>query len=677
MDNKTRKILAEIPLPGTGDIDNPIVYTTYKPIDGIHDIFNAELPKKEQKWIRPSFPNFSALSKKECQEIYIREIKRIKHGVYVWINGTLTYLPGKYYFYLTHWKLKESDSDYAIYTVTQRNLFYFFDLCDKDKKCVGAIVFSCKRLGKSEMAQAEMFADALLSDSGRYIVQALNDDEAIAIFEKTHYANESLHESLPIWKYKFSKTDPPDENLVPFSRATKTDSITWKSIDGADSRDTVQFNVRPTKLAGIQGKKIKRGFLDEFASLEPKKDMTLKNWHSKAIAQSTENAGNTVKGKIWLIATAENITSGAIADAQDIWDLSAEDKKTANGFTISKLRRMFIDTCLGGRDEFIDEYGTPLYEKYSQVWQNEFDARPDAERALYVHENPRTIEHVFDLNREGGLEADVKEIIKLRKEELKTSIAPLFDITKYNNEIKLTPTKKEGQFTIEMFEDVKEHHVYRVGLDGTSSAKNSTNKKANGEETGNTKSKYAVVVSRLSGDDGYVDVANYFVRPEKRYLAEKVALWLCEHYNKYGKCRGYPERNASAGSTLTDLFEAEGKQRILIRQLKHHNTDKLDEKKGGAYGIYIDGPNKDYRTSIMNKAGRLFGHRINSKRLCENLLIYGSNNADLADAWGVMTMAWGNFDPDTQKERKQIEEKPKEERLTLKMVDGKLMHVWE
>lgn len=653
-----RKALRTIILHGTEDETTGfkgLEYTIYKPVDGIHEIFNADLPKKDQVWIRPTFPDFSTLSKKECIDIYIREIKRIKYGVYVWINGELTYITGKYYGTLTHWKLKESSSNYFLYTETQRDVFYLFDLCDKDPKCAGAIIFSMKRFGKSELAQAEMFFDSLLSDSGIYIVQALNDDEAADIFLKTHYANEHLHETLPIWKYKISKTDPPADNLVALRRESKIDAITWKSADGIEGNNEVNFMVKPTKLSGIQGKKIKRGFFDEFASLKPVKDMTLRNYHAKLIGQVTEDFGSQVLGMGWLIATAENIGSESLVEAREIWDNSDETKKDANGYNLSMMKRMFIPYYLGGRSsEFIDIYGKPKIEEAKAWYANKIASMSDTAKAIFRRQNPETIADVFEFEYDGGLEADVVEILKQRERELLRSVQPKFNISKYNNEIILNPTKEYGQFTVEIFEHPEEHHLYRVGLDATSTSVNSTNKKENGGEVGKLKSEFAVVVHKITGDNQYVDVANICVRPEKRYLIEKAALWLCMYYNKFNGCRAYPERNASAGSTLTDLFESEGQQRILIHQLKKHNTEKLLEKLTDGFGIYIDGNNKPYRTSIMNKYLRLFGHKINSLRIVRDLLRYGLYNTDLADAYGVGNMACGNFDPENQKPKKEV-----------------------
>jgi hypothetical protein len=665
MSNK-RKLLYSAKLEGTNSDgeEDFLYYDVYEPIEGLHDVFNVDLPKKEQKWSRLVFPNFEKCTKQQNEEIYTREIRRIKHGVYFWNNGKLNYVTGTHYAAMVHWKLLESETDYFKYTRIQRDIFYFMDLCVKDPKSVGGIIFSLKRLGKSEMMQIEMFVDALLSEKGRYIFQALSDTEAKKNFEKTFYANRSLHESLPITKWDDTKKaikNRNNDNLIVFSRETLTGGIKWTSIDNDATTDNIDFSVKPTKLSGIQGQKIKRASLDEFASLEKKDEMSLSAWHSKAYAQTTEDSGSKVVGKMWLIATAENIESDSLLEAQQIWDDSAPNTKDKNGFTPSGLKRMFIPFYLGGRGEdFLDEYGEPRIEKAIEFWENKMAGLTDKGKQLYSHQNPRDITHVFDIDTDGGLEADVIEIYKKRLKELQGTPQPKYNIFRdpKTKEIELRPLKegeKEGDLTVELFELVQEHHVYRGGIDGTSTAMNSTNKTDSGKEKGKTKSKFSYVIRRTTGDDPYRDVANIFVRPEKRHMVEKGALWLSMYFNKHKGLKAYPERNASAGSTLTDLYEAEGQQSILIRELVRHNTDKLQEKSGNAYGIYIEGNNKDYRTSVKNKFGRIHGHKTNSIRLCEDQLIYGLKNSDLADADGVCNMACGNFDPESQTEKKKKE----------------------
>ena len=680
-----KKKLYSIKLEGTNSDgeDDYLYYDVYEPTEGVHDILNSkDLPKKDQKWVRPTFPIFEYCTKHENIELYKREIKRMTYGVYFYNNGKLTYVTGVHYAAMVHWKLKESDVDYFKYTRTQRDIFYFMDLCAKDTKCVGGIVFSLKRLGKSEIMQIEMFVDALLSEHGRYIFQGLNYDEARENFAKTFYANEHLHESLPItfWdETKVTLKKNPKENLLIFLRETLTNGIVWRAIDGKSSTDNIDFGVKPTKLSAIQGKKIRRAALDEFASLEKKDEMTLSNWHSKAHAQTTQDSGSVVVGKMWLIATAENINSDSLDEAKQIWDDSAPNKIDANGFTPSGLKRMFIPFYLGGRGgEFMDEYGEPRIDIAIKFWENRCNSLSDAARIKYQHENPKTIEHVFNIDKNVGLELDVIEIIKHRKKELTGKPQFKYTIKRINGEIIVEPAEKseyDGQFTFEMFEPPLEHHKYRIGVDATSTAKNSTNKNEAGKELGKEKSKFALVVYKITGDNQYVDVANFFVRPEKRHLVEKTALYICMYYNKFGGARAYPERNASAGSTLTDLFEGEGQQRILLRQLRSHNIDKIIEKSGDAYGIYIDGNNKDYRTSAMNKFYRLFGYKINSLRLCENLLIYGTDNADLADAAGVGVLSCGNFEPDKQVKKKS-EPQPQQTMKYQMNEKGQIVRVW-
>jgi hypothetical protein len=678
----SRKKLYSVKLEGTNSDgeEDYLYYDVYEPIEGVHDVLNDKnLPKNEQKWIRPTFPIFENCTKHENFEIYKREIRRMKYGVYFWNNGKLIYVTGVHYAGMVHWKLMESKTDYFIYTRTQRDIFYFMDLCVNDPKCVGGIIFSLKRLGKSEIMQLEMFVDALLSDKGRYTFQGLNFVEAKKNFAKTFYANKHLHESLPVTKFDETKKSIKNrerDNLIVFSREELTNGIIWTAVDTKTTTDNIDFGVKPSNLSGIQGQKLKRASLDEFASLEKDGEMTLESWHSKAYAQTTEDSGSVVVGKIWLIATAENITSDSLKDARQIWDDSAPNKVNLNGFTPSGLKRMFVPFYLGGRGAgFLDEFGEPKIEVAIKYWENEMASRSESAAVLYSHQNPRTIEHVFNIDKDGGLELDVIAIIEHREKELRKVVRPLYDISYYNKEVKFSIAGQEGQMTVEKYEDVMEHHKYRVGVDATSTDKNSTNKNSAGAESGKEKSKFAIVVSRITGDGQYVDVANYWIRPEKRHLAEKIALWLCMYYNKYGGCRVYPERNASAGSTLTDLFQAEGQQRLLIKQLVRHNTDRLEEKGANAYGIYIDGNNKDYRTSIMNKALRLYGHRINSHRLCLDLLKYGLKNSDLADAWGVMAMSWGNFDPETEKK----EEKPKIVHQRRRMVEqnGVSVYIYE
>jgi hypothetical protein len=649
---KQVNILYKYNLEGTDNLE----YIVYKP-QPYHEIFNADLPKKQQKWKREDTPNFDNLTKKECADYFKREILRIKHGVYVWINGDLIYITGKHYFALTHWKLKESTTDYLIYTKTQRNIFYFFDLCENDSKCVGGIVFSLKRLGKSELAQAEMFADAILSDSGVYVVQALNDDEAIDIFGKTHFANEHLHETLPVWMFKHTKASPPSDNLVVLNRHTTSDSIVWKSADGKSATDAINFMVKPTKLSGIQGKKLKRAFLDEFASLKPVKDMTLANWHSKAVAQCTEDFGSRVLGKLWLIATAENMTSESLADAQIIYDDSAEDRKDENGFTPSTLKRMFIPYYLGGRGEqFIDEYGNPKIEEAKKWYSNKIKGLSEGARVLFRRQNPESMDDVFAPMDNGGLETDCVEILTdhLRNLQKIRHTLPIQYVNLYmdNGELSRTQKKAESEEEqakwIEIIEDPKPNVTYVVGVDGTNTSKQTS-------ETIKKKSKFAIVVKKLFqgvDHDNYMTVANYAVIPEKMEDLIKMVYYLTIMYNKFDKCTVMAEGNVGIGDAIVSYFTQMGVLKLLRKQPKYFGTESKEVK--NRYTVYADEHVNKESLRLLNIWVRRHGRNEKSTRIIKDWIKVGTTNTDFASASRVALLGCGNFDPETQKVKKAV-----------------------
>lgn len=600
-------------------------------------VYNEEKPKKQQKWERPKPPNFDLMMPDEKQEYQLRELFRLENGYHFYNNGELTYLTGSHYGFLTHWDL--GGGVYPSYRWVHGQVSYVQDIIKKDNNCYGLVGYTQKRFGKSEMIPSRMLFDSILQQKASYFLQATKDDKAKALFQRTLQAFLSLGKTLP---YIYQHTYTADSI---FFRQYQTIKRSSKKVEFKDGNYT-RIEALPSKITSIQGEKITEYFLDEFASQE---QMDMEQLFQTLIAQCTEGIKDII-GKIWMISTVENAKSKSVPFSENLWNTSNPLNRDSNGRTESGLYRMLIPYYLSD-PSFIDEYGNPKIEESKKFFFNMCQGASDTKVALLKRQYPTVIDDIFDLNKEGGLELDVIEIIKHRKKELLT--APQFKhiIKRINGDIIVDPADPkdyDGQFTFEMFEPPLEHHKYRIGVDATSTAKNSTNKNESGKEVGKEKSKFALVVHKITGDNQYVDVANYFVRPEKRHLVEKAALWICMYYNKYGGARAYPERNASAGSTLTDLFEGEGQQKILLRQLRSHNTDKLIEKSGDAYGIYIDGNNKDYRTSVMNKYYRLFGHKINSLRLCENLLIYGTDNADLADAAGVGTLACGNFEPDKQ-----------------------------
>lgn len=646
---------------GESDVEPKNMF--YECPEPFEPVYNKDLPKKQQRWERPKDPNFSHMTVEEKQNYQLKELFRLENGFHFYNNGELVYLTGAHYGFLKHWDL--GGGVYPKYRWSHAQLAYLQDICKKDSNCYGLVAYTQKRWGKSEMIPSRMLFDSLLKPKASYFLQATKDDKAQALFQRTLNAFLSLNNSLP---YIYQHTYKNDSIFFRQNQTIKrsSDKVTFK--DGNYTR----IEALPSKITSIQGERVTEYFLDEFASQEL---MDMEQLFQTLIAQCTEGTKDII-GKLWMVSTVENGKAKAVPFSKELWYASDINKRNANGRTQSGLYRMLIPYYLSD-PSFIDDYGNPQVEEAKSYFANMCEGLSDSKRALLKRQFPERVEDIFDINRSGGLEIDVIETLRLREKQLRGTPSPMYKVHRNpsTKEISLNPMDKgeeANEFSCEIFEQPQEHHLYRVGLDATSTDISSTNKNADGSEKGKVKSKYALVIHRITGDNQYVDVANICIRPDKRTMVEKAALWLCMYYNKFGGLRTYPERNASAGSTITDLFEAEGQQKLLIRQLTKHNTDKLLEKSGNAYGIYLDANNKDYRTSVMNKYLRLYGHKINSLRIVQDLLIYGSENSDLSDAYGVGCMACGNFDPETQNTAK---EKVKSQMWTSKYVNGQFK--WE
>ena len=646
---------SEIEIPGTDGL-------TYKIPKPFEEIANADLPKKKQKWVKPVVPDFTRMSMDEKQAYQERELTRMALGYHFYNNGELTYLTGAHYGLLTHIDL--GGNIYPDFRWSHMMMSYLQDKIVNDPDCYGLTAFTMKRWGKTVMMPSRMLIRSLLTEVGNFYIQATKDDKAEEVFDIIKRAFLALQKTLPfIYDHTYSNKHLHFRQTQTIKRAS--DKVKYKE------ENLIKIEPLPSKITSIQGAKITEDFLDEVASQEI---MDMEQLFNTLVAQCTVGTKDIV-GKIWMVSTVENAKSKAVPFAENLWNESNPQERDANGRTQSGLYRLLMPFYLSD-PSFIDEYGMPKIEDSKQYFYNMLDAASETRKAILKRQFPEITDDIFDVNRSAGLELDVVQVLKKRKTELVSKHTKLFDISFYSGEVVLSPTGKYGQLTIELFEQVQEHHQYRIGIDAASTAINSVNKDSKGNELGDKKSEFSIVVHKITGgEEQYTDVANFCVRPEKRSMAEKVALWLSMYFNKYGNCKVYPERNASAGSTLTDLFEENGQGRLMLKQLKVHNSDRVIERSSAAAGVYMDGNNTVYKTSVMNKYLRLYGHKVNSMRIIDSLLKYGIENADLADAYGVGLMACGSFDPEAPKKEKK--ETPRQLRRVFKIVDGKVTEVWE
>lgn len=602
------------------------------------DIFGYNIKKKkEQMWNMGIIPKFHLMSSQEKDSYQETELMRFAKGAHFMNNGKIEYLSPVHYMFLRHWDL--GGGTYPNFIQAQQYLGWFMHLCRIDDRCAGGYVLAPKRIGKTEFVPCEFLCDAMLQTKATYIIQAQNDTKAKKVFRRISSAFYSLKRTMP-YMYEYHTT----KNEILFKKQVTNKSTTKKQTEEEFAvSNHVSIGSYPSKIDFIQGETVRGYFLDEGCSQE---QMSLKDIHEKASAQCRKGISKII-GKEWHISTPENAESKALEYAEQMWNESDHTKRNKNGMTDSGLYRMLIPYYASDQ-EFVDEYGYPREEECKRYFINKYNSASEGSKPVLRRQYISDAGDCFQVINGGSLEPEVQEIYKNRLSELidTKQPQPLYVISYYNKEVVLkpiaTPTVDELPLTVEMFQRVQPDLIYRIGVDGTATDNNSSD----GSNAG--KSEFAIIVDVISGDDPYTDVANYVFRPENRTIAEKVAAWLAIYYNTYGNCKVYPERNAGVGSSLASLFINMGIEKLLIRRLREHNIEKMEEKAADGYGIYMDNNNKITRTSAMNRHGRLYGHRTKSIRLCKSMLIYGKSNADLADARGVSVLSFGNFDPETK-----------------------------
>jgi hypothetical protein len=140
------------------DIYGTLVYTP----DNIpeHLIEGYNLPREEQYWKRKELPDIfddvdydkdgNAILNYEQQAYASIEVERCKKGYYLYINGHVTYITGKYYFYLQWWKLE--DDIYPDYRSADRRYFLFMNHWENVLWCLGIGRGKKRREGASSQA---------------------------------------------------------------------------------------------------------------------------------------------------------------------------------------------------------------------------------------------------------------------------------------------------------------------------------------------------------------------------------------------------------------------------------------------------------------------------------------------------------------------------------------------
>jgi len=329
------------------------------------DILNYNKRKELQKWDRKPLPDelIKTETEKEFRSFgenfvnkhlpYINnEFEKRSKGVWFYNNGEATYLTGRNYMFVQWSKLQHKY--YPDYRYPQRVLYYHWEACVADNRCLGQCYCKNRRSGYSTMDS---------SDNVDYGTQT--ESAAVGMMSKTSADAKKKFTKMvvPIYKhYPFffkpiqdGTTNPKVE--LAFREVSRRITSQEKGTKKSDEGLNTSITHHTTTLNSMDGDEINKMSLDEigkFAKECPFDDY----WQ---IAKECLVKGEEVVGKVMAGSTANAHDKGGAEFKSIFYDSKLETRDLDTQQTISGLYSLFIpaEYNLSG---YFDQYGNCILE---------------------------------------------------------------------------------------------------------------------------------------------------------------------------------------------------------------------------------------------------------------------------------------------------------------------------
>jgi hypothetical protein len=342
-----------------------------------NEIIGYGLPYEEQKFKRPFIPpKLFELNKnkkinlfekatilKDDPEYYKEEIDFIQtewdrriNGVWYYINGKPTYIPGLFYFYLTSWYLERG---YPIYRDRDRKFFIFSEFCENDDKCFGFIYPKHRREGATTKAACWNYEYVSRRNRVRGGIQSMTDPHAELVFQKHIVPS---WKKLPFWyKPVFEGSTNPKSELsfnAPALRMTRTN---MGSDEMEDLESVIDFGASGEGV--YDASRLERYHGDEIG-----KTKTVNVYKRHLVVRQCLSELDKIIGKSIYTSTAGEMTKGGGQQFKQLIEASNYYDRDDNGRTTSGLYVLFIPADEGF---IVDEFGNSKKEESKQYLLNE------------------------------------------------------------------------------------------------------------------------------------------------------------------------------------------------------------------------------------------------------------------------------------------------------------------
>jgi hypothetical protein len=341
------------------------------------EILNYGLEHKDQKFYRPEMPkkllelnkrkDLSDLEKgeilKEDPEYYKEEIEFIAqewerriNGVWYYINGKPTYIPGVFYFYLTAWFLERS---YPKYRDRDRKFFIFAEFVENDPDCFGFIYPKHRREGATTKAACWNYEYISRRRRVRGGIQSKTETDGQMVFQKHIVAG---WRKLPFWyRPVFEGSTNPAARLSLSAPPVKV----TRSNMGLDNMDDLESSIdyMSSTEGAYDGSRLERYHGDEVGKTDG-----VDIYKRHLVVRQCLSELDQIIGKAIYTSTAGEMTKGGGAAFKKLIEASDYHMERANNRTVSGLYTLFIPATEGF---MIDEFGNSKIEESLEFLLNE------------------------------------------------------------------------------------------------------------------------------------------------------------------------------------------------------------------------------------------------------------------------------------------------------------------
>lgn len=320
---------------------------------------NARKKPAAQYWERPEQPE--GLEPNNVSSYYEHieeEFRRKDEGFWFMNNGEPEYITGAYYMLLTHFRT-DAEGGYFHFRKAHRDLFYFWEACWVDDRCLGSMLGKTRRTGASYCACAFCETKGISMKDAHVGAISKTNTDAIEFFNKMSV----MFMSLPFYFKPLNTGEGYKDKLVFTRPAQKTTKKSFNKRVIYDQLNT-DITIRATKENSYDSMTMKIVVEDEFSKWET--GDILKHWEK---LKKTLTKGGRIHGKVLILSTVEDVT-GLEHNSKDAgcgdrfkWLYENSDPLDRNdvGRTKTGLYKIFI-SAIDNYEGFIDRYGNCIYE---------------------------------------------------------------------------------------------------------------------------------------------------------------------------------------------------------------------------------------------------------------------------------------------------------------------------